>query len=92
MRKRQPSPMRPMASPNRFTNVTVVCVLCRKQQFLAANVTTDWRCVEIDGRPFYACPAHFPSDDTGTSAQFEAVYTRLIRRGLEMMQEEQTCQ
>lgn len=66
-----------MTKHEQFTGQLMKCVVCNKQLRSHPEVETQWRCVEIDGRRFYACPREFPKDNKGKEA-FQQAYQVVI--------------
>lgn len=65
-----------MAVP--FQGETMVCALCSKVLQSDANVSSDWRAVDLDEKRFYVCPKHFPGDNA-TSGEFAKAYRHVIK-------------
>jgi len=67
-----------------FTGEPMVCILCGLEQVSDPKTSSDWRCIEIDGRRFYACAAEFPPD-TARASEFAKVYMLFIRAAIEQL-------
>jgi hypothetical protein len=63
-----------------FTGETMTCIMCGKVEKSDPNENKNWRAVELDGIPYYACTDHFPPDETGSSKDFEKAYTAVISK------------
>lgn len=64
-----------------FQGEMMTCVMCGKQQASDPAVESNWRKLEIDGRPFYVCPEEFPPDGASTEA-FAAAYKRILLKAI----------
>jgi hypothetical protein len=61
-----------------FVGEMMTCVVCGQSEKSDPTVSSNWRCIEANGVPFYICPNEMPPD--GASAeQFEAAYLRILR-------------
>jgi hypothetical protein len=64
----------------RFMGEQMTCIMCGKQEKSDPTVESQWRCIEVDGDGYYACPAHFPPDETGRARQFQKAYSKILAR------------
>ena len=65
-----------------FGGELMLCVVCLREEKSDRFRTSDWRCCEIDGVPYYACPRHFPPNGSD-SRKFEAAYRQVFQRAME---------
>jgi len=70
-----------------FLGETMVCLLCHKTQTSDPSVESQWRAIQVSGKTFYACPAHFPPDGARVKA-FEKAYYKFLRRALAVLRGE----
>jgi hypothetical protein len=61
-----------------FQGETMTCVMCGREQQSDPAVRSDWRCLEVDGQPYYVCPDHFPPDGS-TKEAFSEAYQIILR-------------
>lgn len=76
--KRRPIEMRPMVNIDMFAGRTVSCCLCGiVKSFGVDRVESEWRCIQVDDKPWYICPKHFPPDGSGREAFKNAYYSAI---------------
>lgn len=69
-----------------FTGEVMTCVICKCQQRSDPNVESQWRCIELDGVRFYACPKEFPPDGASAAA-FERAYGKVLVNAVKMFRD-----
>lgn len=65
-----------------FMGETMTCCMCSKQQTSDPAVESNWRMVEVDGKPYYVCTDHFPADGSSEEA-FHDAYLAVLRHIME---------
>lgn len=55
----------------------MTCTMCNRKEMTGTIAPSDWRCIEIDAKPFYVCPDHFPKD--GSPEGFKEAYGKVLR-------------
>lgn len=65
--------------PLPFQGEVMVCVCCGRFEVSDPAKESNWRCIEVKGEKFYACPAHFPPDNC-SALEFEAAYGFVLGR------------
>jgi len=80
--------MRINEAPIPFVGELMVCCLCGREQRSDPTVSSQWRCVQLAGRTFYACPDEFPPDDA-SAAKFMLAYKRFIAEAVRRAKERQ---
>ncbi len=63
----------------RFQGETMTCCMCGKSQQSDPAVESNWRCLEVDRKPYYVCPVHFPADGASSLA-FKEAYLAVLRK------------
>ena len=61
-----------------FKDELMTCVMCGRQERCVPNISSQWRCIELENRKFYACPNEFPSDDS-SAEEFKEAYIKIIK-------------
>ncbi len=61
-----------------FNGELMICALCDKQQQHVISLDINWRLIQLDGRGYYICPDHFPTDGASIEA-FTAAYENILR-------------
>ena len=70
---------------NSFFNRQIMkCILCGKQEVADAKKESNWRCIEANGWPFYACPKEFPADNSSAD-DFKAAYEKALSKAMELL-------
>ena len=57
----------------------MTCIMCGDTAQSEPQVESNWRLVEVDGQPYYICPAEFPPDDA-TEDAFAAAYQAVFEK------------
>jgi len=76
------------ASAIPFSGERMVCLLCGREEISNPTVSSQWRCVRLDNRTFYACPNEFPADGA-RAEQFMRAYKRFILEAAKKAKERQ---
>lgn len=63
-----------------FQGEEMRCIMCGKVQRSDPAIESQWRCIEVDGKPYYVCPKEFPPDETATKEQFAKAYEKVLRK------------
>ena len=61
----------------------MTCIVCGTKETVVPGVQHNWRCIEADGWPMFACPKEFPADNSDAAA-FKAAYLKALRRVKEL--------
>lgn len=61
-----------------FTGETMTCVVCGKVHESDIAIESNWRCVQVDGVSWYACPDEFPAGGA-SEEQFQAAYEAVFQ-------------
>lgn len=62
-----------------FSGELMTCCMCARQERSHPTIKTEWRCLEVDGSRFYACPREFPPDGASAKA-FKLAYSKILER------------
>ena len=60
-----------------FVGELMTCVCCQAEEKSSLEQNSNWRCLVVDGRPFYACPKEFPPDSSSPEA-FKEAYKKIF--------------
>lgn len=62
-----------------FMGELMTCIMCDRQARSDPQIESQWRCLVIDGRPYYVCPSEFPPDSASRKA-FKLAYLKVFIR------------
>lgn len=60
-----------------FRGEKMTCAICGKQKRSNPQLSSNWRLVEVDGKPYYVCTKHFPPD-TASATEFSVAYLKVF--------------
>lgn len=60
-----------------FDKKLMTCIVCGREEMSHPEAPSNWRCLEMDNKFFYACPDEFPPDHSGKE-RFQVAYQLVI--------------
>lgn len=55
----------------------LTCIVCDRQEVPQPHQHSNWRCIEVEGQKYYACPDEFPADTAGKD-KFKTAYQLVV--------------